>query len=419
MRSTRRLAQLRHRLTLCTLLALVPLALFGFRADPVHSADDPKPAKKFELRQGDHICIIGNTLAERMQHDGWLETLLHSRFPKHELVFRNLGFAADELTIRLRSANFGSQDQWLAGNQPIPEPGRLTTRKGLIDNRLEYANTRADVVFAFFGYNESFAGEAGLDKFKKDLADFIQHTLAQKYNGKSAPRLVLFSPIAHENLHDRNLPDGTENNKRLELYTKAMKEVADHSSVLFVDLFHPTRRLYEEESGKPFTINGVHLNERGDEAVARIIDRELFAEQPELKREAEQLANLRQAVRDKNFYWFNRYRVLDGYNVYGGRAFEKYANKQSNYEDQQREMEILDVMTANRDKRIWAVAQGGDLKVDDSNAPPFVPVITNKPGLGPNGTHLFLSGEEAIQRMTVAKGMKVNLFASEKEFPEL
>ena len=54
------------------------------------------------------------------------------------------------------------------------------------------------MIFAFFGYNESFAGEAGLAKFKADLEDFIKHTLAQKYNGKSAPRLVLFSPIAHE-----------------------------------------------------------------------------------------------------------------------------------------------------------------------------------------------------------------------------
>ena len=32
-------------------------------------------AQNLELKKGDHICIIGNTLAERMQHDGWLETL--------------------------------------------------------------------------------------------------------------------------------------------------------------------------------------------------------------------------------------------------------------------------------------------------------------------------------------------------------
>ena len=78
------------------------------------------------------------------------------------------------------------------------------------------------MVFAFFGYNESFAGEAGLEKFKADLASFIKHTTGQKYNGKSNARVVLFSPVAHENLKDPNLPDGTANNKRLELYTAAM-----------------------------------------------------------------------------------------------------------------------------------------------------------------------------------------------------
>ncbi len=103
---------------------------------------------------------------------------------------------------------------------------------------------KADVIFAFFGYNESFAGAEGLEKFKRDLAEFIKHTLGQKYNGHGAPRLVLFSPIAHENLHDRNLPDGTENNRRLALYTAAMAEVAKANNVPFVDLYDPTLKLY-------------------------------------------------------------------------------------------------------------------------------------------------------------------------------
>src|SRR5262245_21756662 len=80
---------------------------------------------KLQLKPGDHICIIGNTLADRMQHDGWLETYLYSRLPKHNLVIRNLGFAADELTVRLRSRDFGSQDEWLAGSAPIPQPNKL------------------------------------------------------------------------------------------------------------------------------------------------------------------------------------------------------------------------------------------------------------------------------------------------------
>ena len=52
----------------------------------------------FALQPKDHICVVGNTLAERMQHDGWLETMLQARFPQHELVIRNLGIRGDEIT---------------------------------------------------------------------------------------------------------------------------------------------------------------------------------------------------------------------------------------------------------------------------------------------------------------------------------
>ncbi|HEX4070929.1 MAG TPA: PVC-type heme-binding CxxCH protein, partial [Planctomycetaceae bacterium] len=53
------------------------------------------------------------------------------------------------------------------------------------------------------------------------------------------------------------------------------------------------------------------------------------------------------------------------------------------------------------------------------NLPPFIPVISNLPGPLPGGKHIFLSGEDEIKKLTVHKGMKVNLFASEEQFPEL
>ncbi len=354
-------------------------------------------AAPLELQKGDHICLIGNTLAERMQHHGWLETLLQSRFPQHELVIRNLGFSGDELTIRLRSQDFGSPDQHLTLN-------------------------KADVILAFFGYNESFGGKPGLEKFKNDLTEFIKHTKGQKYNGKSAPRLVLFSPIAHEDLHDRNLPAGRENNERLELYTDVMQQVATVNEVAFVDVFHPMRKLLASggaTSAAPLTINGVHLNELGDWNVAVFIDQRLFVDAKPRTYDRTALAALRAAVLEKNFTWFERYRTVDGYSIYGGRADLKFVDGQTNREVTQRELQVLDVMTANRDKRIWAVARGKDEPVNDSNTPPFIAVKTNAPGSGPNGTHLFVKGEEAIGKMRVAEGMKVNLFASEEMFPEL
>src|SRR5262249_50172598 len=138
------------------------------------------------------------------------------------------------------------------------------------------------------------------------------------------------------------------------------------------------------------------------------------------------LQRLRRAVNDKNFYWFNRYRTTDGFSTYGDRAFLKfsegpggYGEGRSNYGTVQRELEVLDVLTANRDKRVWAVAKGGDLKVEDNNLPPFFAVISNKPGPLEGGKHIFLGGEEAIGKMTVHPGMKLTLFASEEQFPEL
>ena len=108
--------------------------------------------------------------------------------------------------------------------------------------------------------------------------------------------------------------------------------------------------------------------------LAEIIDQRPVRRTAEPSRDATTLEKLRQAVLDKNFYWFNRYRTIDGYSIFGGRADLKFVDGQTNYEVVQREMEVLDVMTANRDKRVWAVAQGSDLKVDDSNTPPFIPV---------------------------------------------
>ena len=167
---------------------------------------------QLKLQPGDHISYIGNTTADRMQHHAWLETYLHALHPDHKLTIRNLAVPGDELKNRPREDNFGSADQWLSKN-------------------------RTDVVFAFFGYNEALKGTDGIDGFRKDLADVINGMKGQKYNGKSAPRIVMFSPIAHENLQDPNLPDGSANNAKLHLYTEAMRTVCEETGVGFVNLF--------------------------------------------------------------------------------------------------------------------------------------------------------------------------------------
>ncbi|GAB4135374.1 MAG: hypothetical protein Tsb009_01560 [Planctomycetaceae bacterium] len=349
-----------------------------------------KPLLK--LKTGDRISIIGNTLADRMQHHGWLETYIQALHPRHRLVFRNLGFSGDEITVRPRSANFGSPDQWLT-------------------------KTKADVVFCFFGYNEALRGEAALPDFEIDLTNMLNGMLNQKYNGKSTPRIVIFSPIAHENLKSPHLPDGSENNKKLAIYTQTMKKICEAKGVPFVDLFHPTRELYARAK-KPLTMNGIHLLEHGNRALAEVIIKQLFGADAKIEKEEKELQRLRKAVLDRNLYWFSRYRVVDGYNVYGGRSKLAWFGM-SNADVMKREMEIFDVMTANRDERVWAVANGSDLKVIDNNIPKELTVRTNKPGELEGGEHKYLTPKESMAKMKLAPGMQVNLFASEEMFPEL
>jgi putative heme-binding domain-containing protein len=395
-------------------------------SDAVAAQPAPADPKPFKLEKGDHVCIVGNTLADRMQHDGWVETFLYARNPELDLTIRNLGYSADEVDTakRLRSQDFGTPDQWLGAKAPVPQPDQVADKSVVNPNRFEKAGTNADVIFAFFGYNESWAGEAGLPQFKSDLAAWLKHTLSQKYNGKSTPRVVLFSPPPFEDHKTPNLPTGAaveSINKNLTLYSQAMGAVAKESGVHFVDLNASLKPAFAAAK-KPLTINGVHLNEAGNRALAEAIDAGLSPAAGKYAPPDENLlAKLRPAVQDKAFHWYQRYRVTDGFSTYGGRAWLRFPPRtgQSNYEVVQKELEVLDVMTANRDKVVWAVAKGQEAKPDDSNIPKFVPVKTNKPGANPDGSHLFLSGEEAIKQMTVGKGLKVSLFADEKMFPDL
>lgn len=368
---------------------------FGLEAGgPLLEAATPP---QLELRPGDHIAILGNALADRFQHSGHFETLVVARFPERDLVFRNLAVAGDELVTRHRSENFGSPDDWLK-------------------------RVQADVVLAFFGFNESFRGPEGLPRFRTELEQFIDHTRAQSYSPRGHPRLVLFSPIAAERHRDLNFPDPAPLNANLARYAAAMAEVARAKGVPLVDLFTPSQRLYADaaDAGLSLTVNGLHLTEEGDARLAPVLFEGLFGDPPP----PGDHSRLRDAINAKNHAWHQRYRTVDGYNVYGGRSQLSFESgpggpRITNYQVMQEEMSQRDVLTANRDRRVWAVARSSDREVADTNLPPTTPVASNKPGPNPDQTHVFLSGEEAVARMTVHSGMQVNLFASEAEFPAL
>ena len=342
-------------------------------------------ASALDLRQGDRICITGNTFGERMQFSGYFEALLHARHPEKEIVVRNLSWSADTLTLKPRPLDCPTQDQF------------LTTYK-------------ASVILACFGLNESF--ETPLPQFQKDLEAFIDHTLKQQYDGTAPPRLVLISPVAHEQMDEPGLPVALKHNAVLEQFVEAMSTVCMAKKVEFVDIFHPLLQEYQKEPKRRLTSNGIHLNDKGEQFVSRVLDYRLFGPASDLKAKwtQEKMEVLRKAVNEKSQQFWYRYRPINPFYIYGGRAapFGTVSFPP--------EMERLDGMVANRDRKIWDIAQGKttDPVVDDSNLKP-VPETPTTMKTEPK----INTPEEEKATFTVLDGFEANLFASEVEFPDL
>ena len=220
-----------------------------------------------------------------------------------------------------------------------------------------------------------------------DLDGFIKHTLAQKYNGKSPPRLVLFSPIAHEDLKDRNLPDGTANNKRLATLHRGHGRGRQGQQRSLRGPVPPDARHCTPRPTKPFT----HQRHPPDRA-----------RQPS-RWPRSSTGPVRPAIRSRE-----RRARGPGKDPPGGPRQELLLVQPLPHgrrlldlrrpgrpevrrtADQPRGRPARDG-SARRDDRQPRQAdlgrrQGGDLKVDDANTPPFIPVKTNKPGTGPTAS---------------------------------
>src|SRR5690606_5975681 len=128
-------------------------------------------------------------------------------------------------------------------------------------------------------YNESYAENP--EDYRKQLAAWVDHVRSLAYLGDEAPRVVLFSPIAHEDLGDPLLPDGSENNRRLEVISRITAEVAKEKGVPHVDLFSASRAWYDR-ADTPLTINGVHLSDEGNRTLAKHFVEKALQRTPQL-----------------------------------------------------------------------------------------------------------------------------------------
>ncbi len=357
----------------------------------------PRGGLPLEFLDGERLALVGNSTAERMNLFGHFEALLHQRFPGKHLVVRNFARPADEVGNRQRPSDYTALDDPLAA-------------------------FGADTYLMFFGFNESFAGPEGLERFKADYATLLDQ-LAKTYprdDTGAAPRFVIVSPIAVEPSGNPLLPSAELQNTNLALYRDAAKAVAVGRGIGFVDLFDATRREFAAQPGLQNTINGCHLNEAGDGFVGGLLDQALFGGPAPQQLGADRFEALRWAVNDKSWVHLQDYRMVNGWYVYGGR-------RTWDTETFPREYVKLRNMAAARDRYVWDIAEGRPVAaaVDDSDTGELFlpPTRFGQPrqaySENAEGGPTILPPADLIKTCTVPPGFELELFADETRFPEL
>ena len=388
------------------------LVLLGLSAPLVLPAQSAEP---FRLEPQARVVLMGNGLGSRMLHFGHFETALHLRYPEHKLLVRNMADEGNTPAFRPHSGRkyqlgFPGAEKFF---QPYAD-GRTADGEGFFETEEQWlSRLKPDVLVAFFGFNESFQGMSGLEHFRAELDAFLKHTLAQKYNGTSAPRLALVSPTALQDLSATlDVPDGKAQNALLSAYTSVMEAVARQHGVLFVDAFQPSRAWYRETT-EPLTTDGALLNDAGYRRLADLLVDRVFGVTP-VKAERYRAA-VRDAVLEKDWFWMNDFKIPNGVHVFG-RRHNPFGP--ANYPF---EIAKIREMTAIRDQAIWAAVEGKtfDVAALDAKTSALPEVKTNYSPGGKNGALAFLNGKAALDTIKVPPGYKIEQWATEQEFPNL
>ncbi len=280
-----------------------------------------RAAAPFELKDGDRVVFLGDTLMEREQHYGWIELMLTTRFPDRHVTFRNLGWSADLPNGESRLGLSLTQ----AGNEPVGEAWKLLQK--------QIEETKPTVAFIGYGMAASFAGEAGLAKFKEDynrLLDAIEKI-------SPACRFVLLSygpkPNSYSPEDGGGLPKPTRARlEQLKSYMAAVKQLAETRRLSYVpadDTPIDFGGAHWQHVGKaPLTDNWIHYTSNGYRAVARTIEFFLF-ESPEPGKwftASKSLEPLRAVILRKNEFYFHRSRPANMAYIFGFRKREQGQN---------------------------------------------------------------------------------------------
>lgn len=267
-------------------VSLLLLAILSFSAPA---------AEPFEIKDGDRVLFLGDTLLEREGTYGYLETRMHEQFPGRRFTVRNLAFSGDT-PLGWSRASFDPAAKGLdrlKEQLDLVKPTVVFLGYGMAASLQEITDRSGDPTLnpdpARYGAEPMSAA-----RFKKELGALMDAIMANAEQAASAEapntsndraslngtavrgtatvaersaavttsevaaastkpnprgpngerpnvqvRFVLLSPIRHEDLRKvkPGLPDPARHNDLLEQYTKAIEELATERGARFANLF--------------------------------------------------------------------------------------------------------------------------------------------------------------------------------------
>ncbi len=244
----------------------------------------------FEWKDGDKVALIGGTVIEREQTCGQWELALTRNIPAKNVTFRNLGWSGDTV--------------WAESRGLFEPAGRGTSlRENQGYTRLIALVQEQQPTVLIFGYGavEAWAGPPGLEPFLTQYQQLIKDCKASSAEGV---RVILLGPMEMAAMQ-APLPPPQAYNEQVAAYSDAIRGLAQTVGATFVSMSMPPAR--NEEELRLLTDNGQHLTSEG---YARSANQLVSALTPGTPQEIKtgDAESLRMLIRQKNEYFFHRYR---------------------------------------------------------------------------------------------------------------
>lgn len=216
------------------------LFLFSLLCSPILAQS--QKLSPFELKNGDKVVFLGNSIFENEFQFGYLELALTTRFPGRNVTFKNLGWTGDNVWGEARSTYT---------NPPTPYQHLMN----------QLTSAKPTLIFIAYGGVEAQEGEAGLARFKEGY-----NKLLDKIDELGA-KAILLSPIPV--MYNDTAAHVVKRNAELERYAGEISKIASARNKQFIDIYKP---IQEKAKSTEILENGVHLNESGYYYLAQVLE---------------------------------------------------------------------------------------------------------------------------------------------------